>query len=373
MQPIRYPETAEGMYAHLTAKLRDTVPDFERRLKAEIAVEVNRLKRQKNAIILGHNYMEPALYHSVPDYTGDSLGLCRIAARTNADIIVFCGVQFMAETAKILNPTKRVLIPSTRAGCSLAAGIRAQDVRDLRELYPNAPIVAYVNTYGDVKAEVDYVCTSGNASDMVRHLLAEGHRTIVFLPDEYLSKNTAHETGMSIVFPVRGEDGRLHAPAPPEDGRPLMIGWNARCEVHEKFSVEDIDNARRQFPDVVVLAHPECSPDVVAASDFSGSTSQMIHYVEKLDNKRYLLLTECSMGDNIAAENPRAEMLRMCSVRCPHMNQITLEQTLESLKQERYVVEVPDDIRIRATRALNRMLAIGGQKSPPSAVQPATI
>jgi len=343
--------SVDEMYLQMQAKLRDIVPDFELRYKAELACEINRLKKEKNAVVLGHNYMEPALFHSIPDYAGDSLELSRRAARTDKDIIVFCGVKFMAETAKILNPTKTVLIPSPKAGCSLAASITAADVRALKQRFPGVPVVTYVNTYADVKAESDICCTSGNAAAVVESL---GRDTVIFLPDEYLAKNVARETGKHIIFPTL-------APTP-QHGAALdyqLIGWHGRCEVHEKFTVEDIANVRKQFPDAVILAHPECSPEVVAAADFSGSTSAMIKHVERTSAPRYLLLTECAMGDNIAAANPNKEMLRLCSVRCPHMNEITLEDTLAALQHNQYVIDVPEEIRLRAARAVERMIAIG--------------
>jgi quinolinate synthase len=343
--------TVSELNERMRERLSRVMPEFEIRFKAELAHRINLLKKERNAVILGHNYMEPALYLTIPDYTGDSLELCRKAATTDADIIVFCGVRFMAETAKILNPTKTVLIPSARAGCSLAESITAADVRALRERFPGVPVVTYVNTYADVKAESDVCCTSGNAARVVSSLGAE---RVIFLPDEYLAKNVARETGKRIIFPTRTPR--------PADGAELdyeMIGWHGRCEVHEKFTPEDIATIRKQFPDVVVLAHPECSPEVVAASDFSGSTAAMIEYVKRTRAPRYLLLTECSMGDNIAAANPAKEMLRLCTVRCPHMNEITLEQTLAALEQTRFVVEVPEDVRRRALRAVQRMIEVG--------------
>ncbi len=339
-----------GRYEQLRQKLQGVVPDFELRQKAQIADEIDLLKIEKNAVILGHNYMEPALFHSIPDFTGDSLELCRKAAKTDKDVIVFCGVRFMAETAKILNPGKTVLLPSLEAGCSLAASITAQDVRDLRRRFPGVPVVTYVNTYADVKAETDICCTSSNAKAVVESL---GDGPVIFLPDEYLARNVARETGRSIIFPTVGEPGNDVA----LDRQ--LIGWPGRCEVHERFSVQDIRDVRKQFPDVAVLAHPECSPEVVLASDYSGSTTAMISWVEKTDAPRFLLLTECSMGDNIMAANPKKEMLRMCSVRCPHMNQITLEQTRDSLKLMRYVIDVPEAIRVRAASAVARMISIG--------------
>ena len=341
----------EKMYRAMQAKLSAVVPDFELKLKSEIAAEINRLKAEKNAVILGHNYMEPALFNSVPDFAGDSLELARRAAETDKDIIVFCGVRFMAETAKILNPTKTVLLPAEKAGCSLAASITAADVRELKKRFPGVPVVTYVNTYADVKAESDICCTSGNARAVVESLKTD---TVIFLPDEYLARNVANETGKEIIFPTtdprKKTNGQLNY---------QMIGWLGRCEVHDKFTVEDITNVRKQFPDVTILAHPECSPEVVAASDFSGSTGAMIKFVETSSAPHYLLLTECAMGDNIAAANPEKDMLRLCSVRCPHMNEITLEDTLESLRKNQYVIEIPEDILRRAARAVERMIAIG--------------
>ena len=348
--------SADEMYVKLKKMLSDIVPDVELRYKAKLAAEINRLKHEKNAVILGHNYMEPALYHSVPDFTGDSLELSRKAAQTDKDIIVFCGVKFMAETAKILNPTKTVLLPSQKAGCSLAASITAADVRALKQKFPGVPVVTYVNTYADVKAESDICCTSGNAVKVVESL---GGSSVIFLPDEYLARNVARETGKHIIFPTLTPRGGAETeldmtPVPGE-----MIGWRGRCEVHEKYTVQDILDVRQQYPDVVILAHPECSPEVTAASDFAGSTAAMIRYIEQTQAPRYLLLTECSMGDNIAAANPDKEMVRMCSVRCPHMNQITLQDTLKSLQANQYVIEVPEEIRVRAYSAVQKMLMIG--------------
>ncbi len=342
--------SVQAIFDDLKDKLRDVVPEAELRIKAELAEAVLRLKRECNAVILGHNYMEPALFHSVPDYTGDSLELCRAAARTSAETIVFCGVRFMAETAKILNPGKTVLLPSPVAGCSLAESIDVQDLRELKHRFPGVPVVVYINTYAGVKAEADYCCTSGNAANVVRSIEAD---TVIFVPDEYLAANVARETGMR--FHRSSAEERLGG----SNGKRTLIGWSGRCEVHEKFSVADVENARKQFPEVLVLAHPECRPDVIDAADFSGSTAAMIRCVRDTEASSYLLLTECSMGDNIIAENPRKKMVRICSVRCPHMNEITLEQTLASLEQNRYEIDVPEPVRTRAARAIERMLAVG--------------
>jgi quinolinate synthase len=348
------------MYEKMKARLEKIVPDVELQIKAELAAEIVNLKQERNAVILGHNYMEPALFYSIPDFTGDSLDLSRKAAQTDKDVIVFCGVRFMAETAKILNPSKTVLLPSEKAGCSLAASITAADVRALKARFPGVPVVSYVNTYADVKAESDVCCTSSNAAAVVDSLHTE---TVIFLPDEYLARNVARETGKHIIFP-----SLTPGPSPLGGGEGVrekseldyqLIGWHGRCEVHEKFTVKDIEAVRAQFPDVVILSHPECSPEVVAASDFSGSTNAMIRYVQQTRAAHFLVLTECAMGDNIAAANPEKDMLRLCMVRCPHMNTITLEDTLNALKLNRYIIDIPEEIRLRAYRAVQRMIQIG--------------
>jgi quinolinate synthase len=344
--------SVEIVYEDMKSMLSNVVPDVELHYKAELVYKINKLKEEKNAIILGHNYMEPALFHTIPDYKGDSLFLSRMAAETDKDVIVFCGVRFMAETAKILNPDRIVLLPSEKAGCSLAASITAQDVRDLKARFPGVPVVTYVNTYADVKAESDICCTSSNAAAVVESL---GVDTVIFIPDEYLARNVARDTGKHIIFPTMD-------PLKGSESTELdyqLIGWHGRCEVHEKFTVGDIETVRQQFPEVVILAHPECSPEVVEASDFSGSTNAMIAYVQEIQAPHYLLLTECAMGDNVAAANPEKDMLRLCMVRCPHMNQITLEDTLEALQKEQYVIDVPEEIRVRAVRSVERMIAIG--------------
>lgn len=342
--------SVDQMYDELSGKLKNIVPDIELRYKAELACRVNALKAERNAVILGHNYMEPALYHSITDIRGDSLELSRAVTKVNKDIIVFCGVRFMAETAKILNPSKTVLFPGRKGGCSLADGITADDVRNLKQMYPGVPVVAYVNTRADVKAESDICCTSGNAARVVESLHSD---TVIFVPDEYLAQNVARETGKHIVFPTLG--------AKPQQDTLLdyqMIGWRARCEVHDKFTPEDVYNVRKQFPDVVILAHPECRPEVIDVVDFCGSTAAMIQFVETTQAPHYLLLTECSMGDNVAAANPGKEMLRLCSVRCPHMNEITLEDTLHSLENLQQVIEIPEPIRRKAYTSVERMLHI---------------
>ena len=330
-----------------TERLRGMIPDFEIELKADLAQRINELKKEKDAIILGHNYMEAALYHGVADITGDSLQLCREAAKTDASIIVFCGVEFMAETAKLLNPAKKVLLPAAKAGCSLASSIKASDVRALKEKFPGVPVVTYINTYAEVKAECDICCTSGNAAKIVESLDSDA---VIFLPDEYLAKNVARQTGKKIIFPESA--GSL------TKGEKTFIGWHGKCEVHDKFTVQDIEDVRKQYPNVSVVAHPECPPDVCSAADFSGSTAKMIEHVRNTNADQYLLLTECAMGDNIIAENRDKEVLRLCSHRCPHMAQITLEDTLAALENMQYEINVDDRIAPKAIRSIERMLEV---------------
>lgn len=347
-------KTVGATFERLKERVGELVPTFELLIKAELIFRINQLKRERNAIILGHNYMEPALYHGVADHVGDSLELSRIAAKSEAGTIVFCGVHFMAETAKILSPGKTVLLPSLKAGCSLAASITAEDVRELRRRYPGIPVISYVNTYADVKAESDACCTSSNAAAVVESFNSE---SVIFLPDEFLAGNVARETGRHIIFPTREVVGSNAAVT--SNLERVMVGWRGRCEVHEQFTVEDIRNVRESNPEAVIIAHPECPPAVVEASDFSGSTSAMIRYVKESGKKQFLLLTECSMGDNICAESPDKEMLRLCSVRCPHMQQITLQDTLASLEKNIHVIDVPADVAAKARIALDRMIAVG--------------
>lgn len=340
-------------YQYLQDKFGSHAPEFELTIKAELIDEIRVLKEMRNAVILGHNYMEQVLYDTIPDFRGDSLELSRKAAKTEKDVIVFCGVKFMAETAKILNPHKTVLIPSLKAGCSLAESITGGDVRELRKRFPAVPVVSYVNTYAEVKAESDVCCTSSNAAKVVEWARNKWKSDrVIFLPDEFLAKNVARELGISIIVPKK-----LRFPVQ-KTGHAQMVGWGGRCEVHERFTTSDIDSVRAEYTDVVVLAHPECSPEVVAASDFSGSTSAMIDEVQRHGGKPILLLTECSMGDNIIASDPAANILRLCSVRCPFMNQITLKDTRDALKYMQYQVEIPEHIRAKAEVAVQRMIEI---------------
>jgi len=341
---------AQSIYEDLQPRLGRIVPDSDLRRKAELAAEINVLKKERNAVILGHNYMEPVLFHTVPDFRGDSLDLSRKAAQTDKDVIVFCGVEFMAETAKILSPGKTVLLPAEKAGCSLAESVTAGDVRNLKRKYPGAPVVSYVNTYADVKAESDICCTSGNAVAVVDSLKAD---TVIFLPDRYLAGNVARKTGKHIVFPA------LDAPIPDTLLDVQLIGWGGTCEVHERFTVEHIRAARAEFSDVVVLTHPECPPEVAAASDFSGSTNAMIQYVRESKARRFLVLTESAMVENIAAAHPEKEFSRRCMERCRHMDAVTLENVRDALRRNRRVIDIPEEIRVKAFRAVDRMIRIG--------------
>jgi len=288
------------------------------------------LKRVRNAVILAHNYQTPEIFHCVADITGDSLALAREATKTGADVIVLAGVHFMAETAKLLNPGKTVLIPDLAAGCSLAASITAADVRLLRERWPGVPVVSYVNTSAAVKAESDICCTSGNARKVIESL---GVPRVIMLPDEYLAKNVAAETGVEI------------------------IAWAGHCEVHERFTAAEVQALRRSYPGLTVLAHPECPPDVAAAADFCGSTAAMSDYVARERPARVVLMTECSMSDNVAVTNPATEFIRPCNL-CPHMKRITLANIRRALETMTHQVTIDEAVAARARRAVERMLAV---------------
>lgn len=315
----------------LFARVNRVIPAAEWLKHERVIPAIRRLKQERNAVILAHNYQTPEIYHCVADIVGDSLALARKAAETDADVIVLAGVHFMAETAKLLNPEKTVLIPDLRAGCSLAESITAEDVRRLRAEHPGVPVVTYVNTSADVKAESDICCTSGNAVQVVESLGAE---RVIFLPDEYLASYVAGQTKVEIV------------------------SWQGHCEVHERFSGDEVAGYRDGFEDLVVIAHPECPPDVLDASDFVGSTAQMIDYVKDRRPQRVLLLTECSMSDNVAAEVEDVEFVRPCSL-CPHMKRITLDNILRALETLEPRVEVPAAVAARARLAVERMLAVG--------------
>ena len=314
----------------LYEKVRRVILPLEWPAMAEEIQAIHALKRARNAVILAHNYQTPEIFHCVADITGDSLALARQAALTEADIIVLAGVRFMAETAKLLNPDRTVLIPDLAAGCSLADSITAADVRLMRQRFPGVPVVAYVNTSAAVKAEADICCTSGNARRVVESL---GVPRVIMLPDEYLAKNIAATTDVEI------------------------IAWQGHCEVHERFTAADIGEFRAAHPGVIVLAHPECPPDVVAAADFSGSTAAMSDYVEREQPPRVVLMTECSMSDNVAVAHPAIEFIRPCNL-CPHMKRISLANIRAALAETRHVVTVDPAIAGGARRAVERMLAL---------------
>ncbi len=314
----------------LYERVRHVIPPMEWPVFEGDIDAILRLKREKNAIILAHNYQTPEIFNCVADITGDSLALAREAMKAQADVIVLAGVHFMAETAKLLNPSRKVLIPDTRAGCSLAESITAEDVRLLRQRYPGVPVVTYVNTSAAVKAESDICCTSGNARQVVESL---GVPEVIMIPDEYLAQNVAKETKVRI------------------------IAWAGHCEVHERFTAEDIRGFRESHPGVVVLAHPECPPDVVAEADFAGSTAAMSDYVEKRRPPRVVLLTECSMSDNVSVRNPGIEFVKPCNL-CPHMKRISLGNIRMALEEMRHEVVVPADIAERARVSVERMLAV---------------
>jgi len=318
----------------LYKKIAQVVPEIEWPTFAPTIAAINKLKRERNAVILGHNYMTPEIFHCVSDFVGDSLALAREAARTDAKIIVQAGVHFMAETSKILCPDKTVLIPDPKAGCSLAASITGADVRLLKQKYPGLPIVTYVNTSADVKAESDVCCTSSNAVAVVEEIAREfGVDTVIMIPDKYLAQNVAKLTGVKVIT------------------------WEGACEVHERFTAAEIRDYRLANPGIVVLSHPECPPEVVAESDFSGSTAAMINYVGKHRPARVVMVTECSMSDNVAAEYPDVEFVRPCNL-CPHMKRITLDKILHSLETMTTEVLVDPAISAKAKLAIDRMLAV---------------
>ncbi|WP_214474298.1 quinolinate synthase NadA [Mesorhizobium sp. dw_380] len=316
--------------AALYDRVRRVIPPIEWPAFTDDIEAILDLRRQRNAVILAHNYQTPEIFHCVADIVGDSLALARKAMAVEADVIVLAGVHFMAETAKLLNPGKTVLIPDVRAGCSLADSITAEDVRLMRQRYPGVPIVTYVNTSAAVKAESDICCTSGNAKAVVESLAVP---QVIMLPDEYLALNIAAQTDVRI------------------------IAWKGHCEVHERFSPSDIRQLREDHPGVTVLAHPECPPEVVAEADFSGSTAAMSDYVGQQKPPRVVLMTECSMSDNVAVEHPEVEFIRPCNL-CPHMKRITLANIRAALEQNRHVVTIDPEIAGRARLAVERMLAI---------------
>ncbi len=316
----------------LWEKVKGHVTPMEWRLQAPLIAEINRLKREKNAVILAHNYMTPDIFHGVGDYVGDSLGLAKEAAKSDAKIIVQAGVHFMAETSKILSPEKTVLIPDLRAGCSLASSITGADVRLIKQRYPGLPVVTYVNTTADVKAETDVCCTSANAVQVVEHVAREwGVDRVILIPDEFLARNVARQTDIKI------------------------IAWQGRCEVHERFTAADILELKAAYPNAEILAHPECPAEVLEVSDFAGSTAAMNDYVLTRKPKQVVLITECSMADNVAVDAIDTEFVRPCNL-CPHMKRITLENIYETLVHDRYEVTVDPAIAARARVAVQAMI-----------------
>ncbi|MDA0663517.1 MAG: quinolinate synthase NadA [Proteobacteria bacterium] len=330
---LAYTPEIAAQTAHLYAKVERVIPEIEWPVFAPQIAAINALKKERNAIVLAHNYQTPEIYHCVSDFVGDSLALARKGADVDADIIVMAGVHFMAETTKLLNPEKIVLIPDLGAGCSLAASITGADVRAMRKKHPGAPVVSYVNTTAEVKAETDICCTSGNAVEVVESL---GVDKVIFLPDEYLAMHVAKQTGVEI------------------------IPWKGHCEVHERFTASEINAYRKDFEGLQVIAHPECPPDVLEAADFVGSTKGMQDYVTREQPKRVLMVTECSMSDNVSTANPGVEFIRPCNL-CPHMKRITLDNILTSLQTLQPRVEIDPAIAARARRSVERMIEIGGK------------
>lgn len=330
VEPEYTPEVAK-VTAAVHERLKDIIPDAEWAVHAPYIAEINRLKKEMNAVLLVHNYQTPEIFHGVADFVGDSLALARKATEVDADIIVQCGVHFMAETTKLLNPDKTVLIPDLRAGCSLAASITGADVRKLREQHPGVPVVSYVNTTADVKAETDVCCTSANAVQVVESL---GVDKVIFTPDGYLAQYVASQTDVEIIY------------------------WEGACEVHERFTGDELRDYRKNYPGIRVIAHPECPPDVLEEADFVGSTSGMINWVQQKQPEQIVMITECSMSDNVAVENPNVDFIRPCNL-CPHMKQITLPRILDALRKKQYKVEIDPEIAARARRSVERMLEIG--------------
>ena len=312
-------------------KISKFIPDAEWKIHAPLIEKINKLKKEKNAIILAHNYQTPEIYHGVADIAADSLALAVEASKTSADKIILCGVHFMAETAKLMNPTKKVYLPDMEAGCSLASSITGKDVRLLKEKYPGVPVVSYVNTSADVKAETDVCCTSANAVKVVESLNVE---KVIFLPDQYLADYVSKNTKVKI------------------------ISWKGTCIVHEQFTRKEIEEIKSQNPGIKIIAHPECPPDVIEASDFAGSTSGMVKYVKDNQPKKVMLVTECSMSDNVEADNPNVSFIKPCNL-CPYMKKINLEKILDCLENEKNEILLDDKTIEAARKSVIRMTEIG--------------
>lgn len=337
---LAYDDAVKAETDPLYPLVQDFVTPMEWPAIAPLVAGINRLKREKNAVILAHNYMTPDIFRLVGDFRGDSLQLAREAAKVDAKVIVQAGVHFMAETSKILAPEKTVLIPSLEAGCSLASSITGADVRLIKQKFPDYPIVTYVNCTAEVKAECHITCTSSNAAQVVEAIAKEWNSdTVILVPDQYLAKNVAAQTGIRILT------------------------WPGACEVHEQFSAEDVKQLREAHPGVVILAHPECPPEVLEAADYAGSTSALANYVAEKRPSKVVLLTECSMSDNVAAENPGVDFIRPCNL-CPHMKRITLENIYDCLVTGAHEVTIPEDVRVRAKQALDAMLALPKMERP---------
>ena len=312
-------------------KVSKVIPEIEWAFHAPLIHKINQLKKEKNAVVLAHNYQTPEIFYGIADIAADSLALAVEAEKTNADIIVMCGVHFMAETAKLMNPNKKVLLPDMGAGCSLASSITGSDVRMLKEKYPGVPVVTYVNTSAEVKAESDVCCTSANAVKVVESL---GVDKVIFLPDHYLANYVQKNTKVKI------------------------ISWQGTCIVHEKFTGKEVEDIRKENPDIKVIAHPECPPDVISASDFAGSTSNMVRYVKEKQPKKVLLVTECSMSDNVQIENPNVQFIKPCNL-CPHMKKITLPKILDCLENETGEIIMDKETIDKARISVEKMAAIG--------------
>ena len=328
---MEFTNEVEKATAPIYRKISKVLPEFEWPTFAPYIYRINQLKKEKNAVILAHNYQTPEIYHGVSDFSADSLALAIEAAKTKADIIIMCGVHFMAETAKLMSPEKKVFLPDMTAGCSLEASITGEDVRNLKKKYPGVPVVSYVNTSADVKAETDVCCTSANALKIVKSL---GVKKVIFLPDDYLAKYVASQTDVEI------------------------ISWKGTCEVHEQFNDQEINEIRTSNPGIKIIAHPECPPDVINASDFAGSTSGMIKYVKDNQPEKVMMVTECSMSDNVQVDNPNVEFIRPCNL-CPHMKKITLPKVLECLENETNEIILDQETIEKARKSVERMAEIG--------------
>ena len=328
---MEFTNEVEKATAPIYKKISKVLPEVEWPTFAPYIYRINQLKKEKNAVILAHNYQTPEIYHGVSDFSADSLALAVEAAKTKADIIVMCGVHFMAETAKLMSPEKKVLLPDMKAGCSLSSSITGEDVRNLKKKYPGVPVVSYVNTSADVKAETDVCCTSANAVKIVKSL---GVNKVIFLPDVYLAKYVASQTDV------------------------VIISWKGTCEVHEQFNEEEINQIRTSNPGIKIIAHPECPPDVINVSDFAGSTSGMIKYVKDNQPKKVMMVTECSMSDNVQVDNPNVEFIRPCNL-CPHMKKITLPKVLECLENETNEIILDQDTIEKARKSVEKMTEIG--------------